>query len=234
MNEEIFVNGCKIIEIPFLFYSLKCIDKDNVLVIGERSGEEGIIWSVLQKTNETNNIQLIDLSDVAENSIVQEVLNKRSNVKFKQTDFLDIPDEEKYDYIVCINVLEHFGMCWNTESPIIDWNKDLEAIKKMMSLFNKRIIITVPAGPPIFYGDCLENGLPFLRRYDKQRIELIHKIVKEHNCQIVNESFFYSETLNNDWKKIENGSEAFTDGFGQYQKHTPNCLWIFCIERNNE
>lgn len=232
MNDQdlIYVNGAKLIEIPYLCLALDCVDNDRILVVGERSGEEGILWGVLRKTNTSNFIQLIDLNSVAPNSLVEEALNKQQ-VFFKQIDFLDIPNEEKYDYIVCINVLEHFGMCWNTEKPIISWNKDLEALVKMMNLFQKRIIITVPAGPPIFYGDCLPNGLPFLRRYDKQRIEIIHNIVKQHNCHIINEHFFYSETLNDDWKKLGNGKDAFTDGFGQYQRHTPNCLWVFCIER---
>ena len=137
--------------------------------------------------------------------------------------------DTRYDVIVCINVLEHFGMCWNSDNPIIDWNKDIRALKKMMQIFNNNIIITIPAGPSIFYGDCLSNGLPFLKRYDMQRIFLIKKIVEENNCKIVNDKLFFSADIS---RFVEVPSDFLRPEYANCQYTNPNFIWAFCIKHN--
>ena len=66
-----------------------------------------------------------------------------------------------------------------------------------------KIIITVPCGPPILYGDVdhSTNNLPFLRRYDIHRIKLIDSLVKSKGMKLENR-FFYSKNFK-DWQETD-------------------------------
>jgi hypothetical protein len=112
----------------------------------------------------------------------------------------------------------------------MNWDYDLVGLNKMMDIIGTgKIIITVPAGPPIFYGDCLENGLPFLRRYDAQRMAIIRELVEGRGFKTTNEEFFYSRDLV-EWGRV---NELIVDPRNiQLQMTSPNCIWAFCIERN--
>jgi hypothetical protein len=113
---------------------------------------------------------------------------------------------------------------WNSN---IDWNKDLDGIKNMIRLCNKRVVVTVPAGPPIFYGDSLSSCQPMLRRYDKQRMIKIHNFVNDNNGRIMNEKFYFSPNLH-DFKEVN--MDFFTWKYARFQLASPNCIWAFCIE----
>ena len=119
--------GTKIVENDYLELSIKELNRDDldILIIGECEGEENVIQTVL-KCNKYKEIQCVDILPLQPNSSLEKIINSNSNVKFNQTDFIKNKLNKKYDVIVCISVLEHFGMRWNGEKCSID------QIQKMM------------------------------------------------------------------------------------------------------
>jgi hypothetical protein len=112
----------------------------------------------------------------------------------------------------------------------IRWNHDLRAIEKMIKVLNKdgKIIITVPAGQPILSGDINPgNKMPFLRRYDEMRINLIMDLANKNGMEIQN-TFFYSENFN-DW--FESDKVITTPQYSQANNpYTPNMIWAFTMK----
>jgi hypothetical protein len=112
----------------------------------------------------------------------------------------------------------------------IRWNHDLRAIEKMITVLNKdgKIIITVPAGQPILSGDINPgNKMPFLRRYDEMRINLIMDLANKNGMEIQN-TFFYSENFN-DW--FESDKVITTPQYSQANNpYTPNMIWAFTMK----
>jgi hypothetical protein len=226
---DLNICGCKLVELPYL---RKHLTDTHTLIVGERRGDEGIIGTVREIVKESN-IICTDMDDMEPNSIVSDLVDGME-MDYVQEDFIQFPEDVGKqgfcNQIVCINVLEHFGMCWGDHSSIMDWNKDLAGLNKMMALIGDsstgRAIITVPAGPPIFYGDLLPSGLPFLRRYDRQRMSIIRNFVTVRGFRVANEEFFYSLDFNT-WKSCD---ESFIqEGYSQYQRTSPNVIWGFCI-----
>lgn len=230
------IKGTKLVEIPYLDSELTECDK-NVLIVGERIGNEGIIETVFNKTKK---IVCTDIMAMQPNSILSNIIDTTPTVSFLQTDFLKFNESVKFDYIVCINVLEHFGMNFSktpmftdktiTDDDIIKWNYDLQAIVKMIQLMNdsdSKIIITVPCGNPIYSGDCDEDTtLPFLRRYDYLRIQKIKKLVDNFGCKI-EDVFYYSQNFA-DW--FESSIDVSHPSNSSMQNSfTPNVIWAFKI-----
>lgn len=223
--------GCKLVELPYL---RKHLVDQSTLVVGERRGDEGIIGAVREVVKE-GNIICTDMDPVEPGSIVSNLVDEFW-IDYVQEDFTKFPDdiarEGLCNQIVCINVLEHFGMGWGDKSAILDWDKDLDGLNKMMDLMGDsptaRTIITVPAGPPIFYGDCLPSGLPFLRRYDKQRMIIIRNLVASRGFKVTNEEFFFSPDLIN-WTSKDINEDTINIGYAQYQLASPNFIWGFII-----
>jgi hypothetical protein len=232
------IKGTKLVELPYLDTQMSNPNK-NVLIIGERIGNEGIIETIIEKTK---TITCTDIMPMKENSILSDIISTTPTVKFLQQDFLSFDESVKFDYIVCINVLEHFGMNFSkkpmftdttiTDDDIIKWNYDLKAITKMIKLLNEkgsRIIITVPCGNPIFSGDCDEDTtLPFLRRYDYSRIQKIKTLVTNCGCEIT-DAFYYSENFN-DWfePSIDISHPSNTN---MHNAFSPNAMWAFTIQK---
>lgn len=232
------IKGTKLVEIPFLDQEITKSNK-RVLIIGERIGNEGIIETVYAKTK---TILCTDIMEMQTPSILSDIIKECPTVDFIQGDFLKFNEIEKFDYIVCINVLEHFGMNFCNkpmfsgseilDDDIIHWNYDLKAISKMIKLLQSdgKIIITVPCGPPILNGDCdPETTLPFLRRYDDVRINIIKKLVNISGC-ILNDTFFYSQDFN-DWLSAEIEVSS-AQNFHLQCPYSPNVIWAFTITKN--
>jgi hypothetical protein len=171
---------------------------------------------------------------------LERIIDADKRVTFVQQDFILAGEETKYDYIICINVLEHFGMNFAEFSGFageyagddyIRWNHDLRAIEKMITLLKEsgKIIITVPAGQPVLSGDINPgNKMPFLRRYDEMRIKLIEDLINKNTMKIEN-TFFYSENFN-DW--FESDISITSPQYSQANNpYTPNMIWAFTIKK---
>lgn len=222
MDSRVNICGCKLIELPFLKQHL--VDGDT-LVVGERDGAEGVISTVLEKITKDYWVDATDVNPVEKGSIVEDLV-KDFRIDFHECNFLDFSNRDKYENVVCINVLEHFGMCWNDNSDVMHWNWDLEGIRRMMTLTKNQIIITVPAGPPIFFGDTLKSGLPFLRRYDLPRMEIIRNLIKEKGFNIKKDCLYFSPDLVQ-WQEMDFSilNQRFANAFLE----SPNLIWGLVI-----
>ncbi len=233
------IRGTKLAEIPYLSASLNNqSNTDDILIVGERIGTEGIIQTVLER--QFNTCTCTDIMPMGNDSALEKLIQTDSRISFIQKDFIEFPEDKQFDYIICINVLEHFGMNFaefhgfsgtSAMDDYIRWNHDLRALQKMITLLHKnpksKIIITVPAGQPIMMGDMNDNNkMPMLRRYDTNRIRHIHKMLDSLNVKI-EETFYYSENFN-DWYETD---ISITDikYFRIHNPYTPNMIWAFTI-----
>lgn len=239
------IRGAKIVEIPYLDSHLELQDKNsNILLVGERIATEGILQLVLDR--EYNKIVCTDIMELGKDSPLDEILKTNKKVSFTQEDFIKANEDQKYEYIICINVLEHFGMNFQQFSGFDDalagddyirWNHDLRAIKKMVKLLsdnpNSKIIITVPAGPPVLSGDLNYeeedmNLMPKLRRYDMYRIPMIKTMLMEDGLNL-SERFYYSKDM--DYWYETDMSITHAKHTSAHNPITPNAIWAFTITR---
>lgn len=240
MNFEFEIKGTKLVEIPYLEEALsEQKETDSILIVGERIATEGILQAVLKRP--FKNCLCTDIMEMGQGSTLDKIISRDARVSFIQKDFIEFDESTQYDYIICINVLEHFGMNFAEFSGFageyagddyIRWNHDLRAIEKMITLISKspnsKIIITVPAGQPILSGDINPgNKMPFLRRYDSTRINTIEQIVKKHKMNVVN-TYYYSDNFN-DW--YESDISITEPNYAQASNpYSPNIIWAFTIK----
>jgi hypothetical protein len=241
MNNEFEIKGTKLVEIPYLERELSNqVKTDSVLIVGERIATEGILQAVLKR--EFNDCVCTDIMTMGEGSTLEKIIAEDSRVSFIQQDFIEAPEDKKYDYIICINVLEHFGMNFAefhgfsgalAGDDYIRWNHDLRAIQKMVTLLsdnpNAKIIITVPGGQPVLTGDINPgNKMPFLRRYDILRIKLIEEMLNSMKVNLKN-TFYYSR----DFVEWFESDISITDPeyFHANNPYSPNVIWAFTISK---
>jgi hypothetical protein len=233
------IKGAKLVEIPFLKHHISDRSStDNILVVGEQIGVEGVIQTIVDVG--FNQVVCTDIMAMPTGCELYNITQQHANVKFIQHDFVEFPEDQTFQYIACINVLEHFGMNYAefhgfsgglAGDDYIRWNHDLRGIQKMITLLNKnktaKIIITVPCGQPIFSGDLNQNNkMPMLRRYDEVRINLIKQMVSELNMQL-DEVFYVSEDFTT-W--YETDYHVSTPQYFQLQNpYSPNAIWAFTI-----
>lgn len=237
---EFEIKGTKLVEIPYLEEALsEQKESDKILIVGERIATEGILQAVLKRP--FLSCLCTDIMTMGEGSTLEKIIERDKRVSFLQQDFILSEEKTKYNYIICINVLEHFGMNFNEFSGFageyagddyIRWNHDLRAIEKMIKVLDKsersKIIITVPAGQPIMAGDINPgNKMPFLRRYDQVRIGIIEDLVRKNGMEIQN-TFFYSENYN-DWFESD-VSITSPQYYPACNPYTPNIIWAFTLK----
>lgn len=232
--------GTKIVENKYLE---DCIlnNKEEylyTLIIGECNGGENVIQTVM-KDGKCHDIECIDILPLKKGSPLHEIiLEENDRISFKQLDFVKGTIENKYDFIVCISVLEHFGMHWDgekmfseSENPEYDkilWDYDLMGIRRMGELLvnNGEAIITLPIGPYMNYS---KNGLPFLRYYDSLRRDIILSEIDKMGCKIINEKFYHSTNYVS-WDEVT--KEVFDPRANGYiSSYTPNAIWAFTIKK---
>ena len=136
------IKGTKLVEIPYLEKELsEQHESDNILIVGERIATEGILQAVLKRPFTT--CLCTDIMPMGKGSTLDYIISTDPRVSFLQQDFIDSDETKKYKYIICINVLEHFGMNFAEFSgfageysgdDFIRWNHDLRALEKMILL----------------------------------------------------------------------------------------------------
>lgn len=234
------IKGTKLVEIPYLEKELsEQNETDNILIVGERIATEGILQAVLKRP--FTSCLCTDIMPMGRNSTLERIIDGDNRVTFIQQDFIEADETQKYNYIICINVLEHFGMNFAECSGFageyagddyIRWNHDLRAIEKMIVLLKNgdtsKIIITVPAGQPISSGDINpDNKMPSQRRYDAPRIKLIEQLIHLKGMKIDN-TFFKSSNFN-EWF-VGDISIATPQFSASNNPYSPNLIWAFTLK----
>lgn len=177
ISDKVKPIGLKTIELPFLYRELT---KGSTLCVGEggEGGVEGVSATVLHK-NPEENICCIDICDCPVGSYVDSK-KQLPNFVFRNEDFVNIPSGESYNNVVCINVLEHFGF----DSGILTMGYDLNAVKKMGQIANKKIILTVPYG----YSPMIDDGSPISGRvYTPERIKTIVSMLRDYKFSVTSD-----------------------------------------------
>lgn len=230
------LKGTKLVELPYLELKLSDqTEESNILIVGERISNGGVIQTVMKRP--FKNIVCTDIDPIASDSNLEKIISEDNRVSFVQGDYLMIDFKQKFDYVVCISVLEHFGMNFAEHNSFdrldihgddaIRWDHDLRGLNKMMN-DGQTVIVTVPIGPPISYGDInTTNNMPMLRRYDESRINLIERLSIENEFDI-DSSYFFSQDFTT-WYEAEK-EISNSKNFHLQNPYTPNSIWAFTLE----
>lgn len=225
--------GTKIVEVPY-FSSQMTDNTKSVLIIGERTGGEGVGETV--KSSGFTNVTTTDIVGIPDDSWLAK---NRGKWKHIQTDFIYFDEVLKYDYIISVSVFEHFGLWFfrnrmgNTLLERDDsclWNHDIRGMIKACNLLKNaesKLMVTVPAGPFMNYES---NGDPLLRSYDKQRRKIVRDELKKVGCSLTNETFYFSE----DFKKWRVVTMEWVDEISNYKHYnstSPNVIWAFTAQK---
>ena len=155
------INGDKVdqhlIQIPFLFRNIGPPSK--VLDIG-CTGSPVALQLAMMRYNVTG----VDYRDYGW---------QHSNLKFLKGDFsAQNFGKEKFDVVVSINSIEHFGLQYYNKSEYLDKQNDVKVMTKVKEIMNK-------GGQLIFscnYGisDMItSSGKPFARVYDDKALDVL-------------------------------------------------------------
>ncbi len=225
------LKGSKIVEVPY-FKNQLIDNKKTVLLIGERlGGFEGISEAVHDL--EFKNVTTTDILESPPGCWIQE----NTNWKHIKSDFIEIGQSIKYDYIISISVFEHFGFWFAgdrmanglAKDDTCKWNHDLLGINtacKLLKDKDSKLIITLPAGPYMNYED---SGEPFLRSYDWRRQNIIKSELTTNGYYISDEKFYLSEDFNK-WEEMDSSIND-PKYYSYYNIASPNVIWAFTIQR---
>ena len=155
------INGEKVderlVEIPFLFRNIGPPAK--VLEIG-CTGSPAALQLAIMRYNVTG----IDFSEYP---------MKHANMRFIKGDFNGYDfGKEKFDIVIALNSIEHFGLQQYNKSEYLDKQSDVKAMTKVKEITNK-------GGQLIFackYGiqDLITvSGKPFVRVYDDKALDVL-------------------------------------------------------------
>lgn len=192
-NQDVNPIGLKNVELNFLYQNLV---NGSSLCIGEggEGGWEGVSPTVLYK-NPNKTIVCTDIAPLKSNSFISKNLDK---ITFIHKDFIEFDENIKYDNVVCINVLEHFGFQGMPDS-FISLNHDLKGLQKMLKVCNDRIILTIPFD----FRPFNDNGeVPCGRHYTPERTVLLKKIAKDGGFVVETEITIINENKSFNLKQI--------------------------------
>ena len=142
--------------------------KGDILEVGCGMGN---FTKIFAENNNFNSLLSIDISQEAINYTKNFISSPK--IRIENTDLLDI--NEKFDLIVCMNVLEHI-------------NNHEEFFNKMFSLLNKNgiLFLLVPSHNFLFSNFDKADG--HYRRYSKKTLN--HIKVSDENIQLINQYYF--------------------------------------------
>lgn len=186
--------GLKNLELNFLYNNLT---DGSAICIGEggEGGHEGVSATVVYK--KCSPITCVDLFEPEEGSFVFEQ-EKKQILKFVKKDFTQYNTTKKYDNVVCINVLEHFGFAGEKEKAV-DLNYDIKAVENMAEISNNRIIITVPYGyTPFIDNPSYKGG----RCYTPERVDAIFQILNERGFSLKSDEIWIDLRKRLNFKQI--------------------------------
>jgi hypothetical protein len=146
-----------IVEIPFLFRNIR--DPAKVLDVG-CTGSPVSLQLAMMRYNVTG----IDYNDYG---------MQHANMKFIKGDFNSHDfGKEKFDIIIAMDSLGHFGLRHYNRSEYLDKHSDVKAMTKIKELINKggQLIFTCKYG----ISDLITvSGKPFVKVYDDKALDVL-------------------------------------------------------------
>tara|TARA_B100000945_G_C20372096_1_gene592685 strand:+ start:97 stop:813 length:717 start_codon:yes stop_codon:yes gene_type:complete len=177
-NPFIRPRGWKMVELPCLHKSLKD-EFGSTLIVGERGSEDGVLATVLENEKLIRPIHCIDIGDINTEEVGdkfkfgQEKL-KEEEIKFFNADLVEWESEfGKYNNIICVNVLEHFGFNQSGDLEINDY--DVSGFAKMLTLCNENLILSVPY-EHFATSEIIAVGE---RKYSQSRISILETFARQ-------------------------------------------------------
>jgi hypothetical protein len=174
-NPLIQPRGCKLVELPLLSDFLGK-EEANLLIIGERGSEDGVLATALAHENICKPIHCVDIQKMEDSNPDIAYGHQKvqdGEMKFFHEDLSTWEPPRLYDYVACINVLEHFGFGENSECLIEDY--DFEGFEKILLTCNKKAIFTIPYDP-FLIGEHKELGG---RCYSPSRVATLNTIARK-------------------------------------------------------
>ncbi len=146
-----------LVQLPFLFRNVKSPAK--VLDIGYVGGPEALQLAMMRY-----NVTGIDYSGYSK---------RHQNLKSIVGDFNSYDfKKEKFDIIIAMNAIEHFGLQYYKEDKRFDKQADVIAMTKAKELINKggQLIFSAKYG----ISDLITiSGKPFMRVYDDKALDVL-------------------------------------------------------------
>lgn len=146
-----------LVQLPYLFRNIAAPGK--LLDIGCTGSPSALQLAILRY-----NVTGIDYFDYGE---------QHANLKFVKGDFTAHDfKKDRFDIVVAMNSIEHFGLQYYNKSEYLDKQGDVKAMTKVKELINK-------GGQLIFmakYGisDLITvSGKPFVRVYDDKQLDVL-------------------------------------------------------------
>jgi len=189
-EEEISPKGWKTVELNYLNMVLNK-EQGDVLIVGERGSEDGILATVLHNKDISRPVHCIDIQaigDIPENQGLDlrfgERKVKEGEMEFFHDDVVTWNPPKVYDHIVCMNVLEHFG--FDDNGDYVKQNYDLQGFEKMLRMCKRNAIFTMPFDPFII-GDCIEKHGQI---YAESRVGALNSIARRWGFQLEHRQSF--------------------------------------------
>ena len=202
-EEEIFPRGWKIIELNYLHILLSSHDSGDILIVGERGSEDGVLATVLHNKSISRPVHCIDiqpLGDIPANEHLHLDFGQRKikegEMKFFHSDIVTWDSPKNYDFIACINVLEHFG--FDNNGDYIKENYDFQGFEKMLSICNKSAIFTMPYDPFSISDDIQVGG----RIYSEFRISVLISIARIYGFTVTMKKAFINLQKSSNFKDM--------------------------------
>ncbi|MFW9773016.1 MAG: class I SAM-dependent methyltransferase, partial [Candidatus Thorarchaeota archaeon] len=163
----------KIFELPFIHHF---IDLDGK---GKRVLEFGCAKSYVA-------LQLAVLGYEVVGIDLRKYILKHPNLTFHQTNLLNFEEEEKFDYIISISVLEHIGLkAYKQARNEFALKEICKKLSKLLKLDGK-LIVTVP------FGKKYEDD--FMRSFTYEEIS---SLFDQGDLKLIYEEYFFRDNSNN-------------------------------------
>jgi len=180
--------GWKGVELQFLSECL-ADQSGDVLIVGERGSEDGVLATVLDNKNINKPVHCIDIQSMDDTSDGVDITYGREKIKQGEIDFFNEDvvtwDAPKfYDHIACINVLEHFG--FDRNGDLVEKDYDFKGFQKMLSICGNSAVFTIPFNPFLTSDDIGIGG----RTFGESRVAILQVLARIFGFRIAYQQMY--------------------------------------------
>ena len=148
---------------------------------------------------------------------------KNANLRFIKGDFASHNfGKERFDIVIAMNSIEHFGLKYYSKSEYFDKQADIKAMTKVKELINKggQLIFSAKYG----ISDLItQSGKPFMRVYDDKALDVLLSTFDVKNIE------YYM--ISADKKNIRQVANEEAAGSRYYQSGTYGFVCVNAIKQ---